>query len=148
MNSARHFGRHSSVAAMAALAITVAAWPAAAQQPPHPSIQFIAIGDHPPVPAGLQVVCVTVPDNGAPSATTCPVVKYKGITTWAYSYADNRTSMALVSYDSANNVVANVEKPGARYVFDALSSDYTKTVIFIGQAKNFVTATWDQLGPK
>jgi hypothetical protein len=148
MNSARHFRRHSIVAAIAALGMTVAAWPAAAQQPPRPSVQFIAVGDHPPVPAGLQLVCVTVPDNGAPSSKTCPVVTYKGITTWAYSYTDNRTSLALVSYDSSNNVVANVEKPGARYIFDAESSDYTQTVIFFGQAKNYVTATWADLGPK
>jgi hypothetical protein len=87
-------------------------------------------------------------DNGAPSSDTCPVVTYKDVTTWAFSYTDNRVSMALVSYDRNNNVIANVEKPGARYVFAAESSIYTETVLFFGQAGNHVTATWAELGPK
>jgi len=81
INSERHFRRHSIVAAIAALGMTVGAWPAAAQQQVRPTVQFIAVGDHPPVPAGLQLACVTAPDNGAPTAKTCPVVTYQGITT-------------------------------------------------------------------
>jgi hypothetical protein len=143
MNS--QFG-YSMIAALAALGMAVAIWPAAAQHAAHPKVQYIAKSDAPPPPAGLQLVCVSIPNNGAAPSTTCPVIQYQGITTWAFSYLDNRVSMALVSYDGSNNVIRNVEKPGARYVFDAESSDYTETVIFFGQAQNHVTATWAELG--
>lgn len=146
MNSRRYFRGHLIVAAIAALGMTVAAWPAAAQQV-HPRVEYVPATDSPPVPAGLKVTCLKVPSSGA-EATTCPVVKYQDITTWAYSYSDNRVSLALVSYDRSNNVIANVEKPGARYIYTAESSDYTKTVIFFGQASQFVTAGWAELGPR
>jgi hypothetical protein len=148
MYSARHFRRHSIVAAIAALGMIVVAWPATAQHAQHPQIVYIASADAPQPPAGLQLVCVSVPNDGAPTAKTCPVVQYQGITTWPFSYADNRTSLALVSYDSSGNVIGTIEKPGARYAFDAESSDYTQTVLFVGQSQKFVTATWAELGPK
>jgi hypothetical protein len=87
-------------------------------------------------------------DNGAAPSKTCPVVRYQGITTWAYSYIDNRYSMALVKYDGNNNVIGTIEKPGARYVFEALSSARTQTVLFVGQARQRVTATWAELAPQ
>jgi len=73
-------------------------------------------------------------------------VKYQGITTWAYSFIDNRVSMALVSYDAQNKVVGNVTKNGARYVWNITSSTYNKTVTFEGQAKQRVDAIWAELG--
>jgi hypothetical protein len=110
MNSARHFRRHSIVAAIAALGMTVAAWPAAAQHAQHPQVVYIASADSPPPPAGMQLVCVTASNDGAPTAKTCPVVQYQGVTTWPFSYADNRTSLALVSYDSSGKIIGTVEK--------------------------------------
>ena len=134
------------VAAVAALGAACAAGHAAAQEPVA-TVEFVPANSNPPVPAGLKVTCLANPDTTQPS-NTCPIVKYKGITTWAYSYIDNRVSLALVGYDSANKVVFNVEKPGVRYVFDALSSLHTKTVMFVGQAKNWITVPWSELGPK
>jgi hypothetical protein len=121
MKSSRQFRVHSIAAAIAALGVTMLAWPAAAQEV-YPVVSYILKTDAPPTPAGLQLVCVSVPNEGAPPSSTCPVVKYKDVTTWAFSYTDNRVSMALVSYDSNKNIIANVEKPGARYVFSAESS--------------------------
>ena len=148
MTSRRYFRACSTVAAVAALGVAIAAWPAAAQHAVHPQVVYIATGDAPQPPAGMQLVCVSVSNDGAPSSKTCPVVQYQGITTWPFSYADNRMSLALVSYNSAGSVVATVEKPGARYAFDAESSDYTETVVFVGQSLKYVTATWAELGPK
>jgi hypothetical protein len=148
MNSQRDFRRHSAVAAIAALGLTVAAWPAAAQHAQHPQVVYIASADSPPPPAGMQLVCVTASNDGAPTAKTCPVVQYQGVTTCPFRYADNRTSLALVSYDSAGKIIGTVEKPGARYAFDAESSDYTQTVLFVGQALKYVTATWAEIGPR
>jgi hypothetical protein len=143
----RHFRRHLTVAAIAALGLMAAA-PHAAAQAVFATVEYVPADSNPPVPAGLKVTCVKSSDSGAAPSDTCPVVKYQGITTWAYSYLDNRVSLALVSYDSSNTVIANVEKPGARYVFEAASSVQTDTVLFVGQARQYVTATWAELGPK
>jgi hypothetical protein len=134
------------VAAVAALGAACAAGQTAAQEPVA-MIEFVPANSNPPIPAGLKVTCLDNPNTTQPS-TTCPIVKYQGITTWAYSYIDNRVSLALVGYDSKNKVVFNVEKPGVRYVFDALSSLHTKTVMFVGQAQKWVSVPWSDLGPK
>jgi hypothetical protein len=145
MDSRRRFRTHLLAAAVAAFA-AVAAWPAAAQNVAR--VDYVPVASHPPIPAGLQQVCVKSSDNGAAPSKTCPVVRYQGITTWAYSYIDNRYSMALVKYDGNNNVIGTIEKPGARYVFEALSSARTQTVLFVGQARQRVTATWAELAPQ
>ncbi len=146
MNSRCLFRGHLILAAIAVMGMAVAPRHAAAQTP-YADVQYVPASSAPPLPPGLKVICLEDPDKLGSSAT-CPVVKYQGITTWAYSYIDNRVSLALVSYDKSDKVVANVEKPGVRYVFDALSSLHTKTVIFFGQSKQFTTATWTQLGPR
>jgi hypothetical protein len=145
MNSKRRFRNHLLAAAVAAFAMAVA-WPAAAQTVAR--VDYVPATSNPPVPPGLKVTCVRSSDNGAAPSKSCPIVKYLGVTTWAYSYLDNRVSLALVSYDAQNNVIGITEKPGARYVFEALSSERTKTVMFVGQARQSVTATWAELAPK
>jgi hypothetical protein len=110
------------------------------------TIDFVPATSHPPLPAGLQLACIREAGSGAPSSDTCPVVKYQGITTWAFSYADNRVSFALVSYDERGQVVRNVEKPGARYLFDAMSNEPSQTVMFVGQARRNVLVPWSELG--
>lgn len=133
--------------AVAAIGLLLVA-PAAAQvKKDVAKIAYVPANSNPPVPAGLKVTCVKGPDAATPSKT-CPVVKYQGITTWAYSFIDNRVSMALVSYDAQNKVVGNVTKDGARYVWNITSSTKNKTVTFEGQAKQRVDATWAELGKR
>jgi hypothetical protein len=146
MTSRRQIRTHLLAAAIAALGMTVAVWPAAAQNVAR--VSYVPASSHPAMPPGLQQVCVRASNNGAPPSKTCPIVKYQGITTWAYSYIDNRLSLALVSYDADNNVIRNTEVPGARYVFEALSSDRTQTVMFVGQAMQRVTVPWATVGPR
>lgn len=123
--------------------------PAAAQdnKPNVARVVFVPTNKPPPMPAGLQLACVSLPNAGAPTSETCPVVQYKGISTWAFSYQDNRTSLALVSYNADNKIVRNVEKPGARYIWDMLSRERTQTVLMVGQAENRITVNWSELGP-
>lgn len=129
-----------------ALTIGVAAFLAAPAEaaPTRPIIAFVPIGSNPPVPAGLKVACMPGP-NILTMSKTCPVVKYLGYTTWAYSFIDNRVSMALVTYDSQNNVVGNITKDGARYVWEAKVNPGEKTVTFSGQSNQTVSATYDEL---
>ena len=140
--------RTHAVALLSLMALgTIAGAPARAQDHMNEAIVvFLPAASHPSMPAGLQLVCMQTSGDGAPASTTCPVVQYQGFTTWAYSYADNRNSLALVSYDGQNNVVRNVEKGGARYLFEAASSLSNRTVTFVGQSKQWVTVPWSELG--
>lgn len=132
---------------LAALGLLLAP-PALAQSPKDVArITYVPANSNPPLPPGLKVVCVKIPDSGAARSSTCPVVTYRGIVTWAYSFLDNRPALALVSYDAQNKIVRNVSKNGLRYVFDATSSLHNKTVTFVGQAKNWTTVPWSELGP-
>ncbi|TCS15830.1 hypothetical protein [Caulobacter sp. BK020] len=136
-----------SVLAAAGVSVALgAAGGVQAQAVPHtPQIKYDPIAEAPAVPPGLQVVCVKVPDDGAEMSKTCPVIYYGGYKTWIYSFADNRTSFALVSYDSTGQVVQNITRDGARYVFDALSDDKGQKITIVGQAKNFVMINWSDL---
>ena len=132
-----------AVTATALLGGTSAA-PAPTQ--PKASIEYVPANSNPPIPAGLKVTCLQGP-NTLTSSTTCPVVRYMGNTTWAYSFIDNRVALALVTYDAQNNVVGNLTENGARYVWNATSSLPNKTVIFFGQANQYVTVPWSALVP-
>ena len=132
-----------TIAALSLLALP----PAQAQNQANVArIEYVPANSHPPLPAGLQLACIQIPGSGAPPSQSCPVVKYQGITTWPYSFSDNRPSLALVSYDAQNKVVRNAEKHGARYAFDATSSIPNKTVTFVGQGQQFITVPWSELG--
>ncbi|HEY4941335.1 MAG TPA: hypothetical protein VII56_07890 [Rhizomicrobium sp.] len=135
----------ASIAAACVVALCTA--PAlSASRPGAAEILYVPANSNPPVPAGLKVTCLKGPNVLVPSKT-CPVVKYLGNTTWAYSFIDNRVSMALVTYDAQNNVVGNITKDGARYVWNASSSRPDKTVTFSGQSRQAVSATWAELTP-
>jgi hypothetical protein len=109
-------------------------------------VVYVPANSSPPVPAGLKVTCMDSP-NTLQSAATCPVVKYQGMTTWAYSYIDNRVSFGLVTYDATNNVVRNIEKPGARYIWNMVSSEKTQQITLAGQANQTVEINWSDVGP-
>ena len=99
----------------------------------------------PPIPAGLKATCLANPATTA-SSRTCPVVKYQGLTTWAFSFEDNRIAMALVTYDADNKVVRNVERNGARYIVNAAVGVKSRTVTITGQDNRTITVPWSELG--
>jgi hypothetical protein len=119
--------------------------PAAAQPKDLAQIKYVPTSAHPAIPAGLKVTCMTGPNVLTPSKT-CPVVFYQGITTWAYSFIDNRVSLALVSYDARGKIVRNVTRDGARYVWVMESGIPSRLVTMFGQANQYIEAPWDQLG--
>lgn len=136
-----------ALAGVAALGLCAGA-PALAQDTKNfPIVEFVDASAQPPMPPGLQLACIREAGGGAPSSKSCPVVKYRGVTTWAFSYADNRVSFALVSFGANGQILRNVEKPGARYLFDAISNEPTQTVMFVGQGGQRVTVPWSELGP-
>jgi hypothetical protein len=136
----------SMLAAVGVAATLGAACVAQAQAVPHtPQIKYEPVAAHPPIPAGLNAACTKAPDDGYQASKTCPVIYYGANKTWIYSFNDNRTSFALVTYDPAGNVVQNVTRDGARYVFDALSDDKGQRITIVGQAKNYITVNWSDL---
>ena len=100
----------------------------------------------PTPPSGLKVTCLVDP-NSLQSAKTCPVVQYMGMTTWAYSYIDNRVSLALVTYDGSGKIVRNVEQTGVRYVWNMTSSLTNKNITIFGQSNAYVELPWANFGP-
>jgi tetratricopeptide (TPR) repeat protein len=114
----------------------------------NPALQIVNVpaNSSPPVPAGLKVTCMPDAKSLTP-LKTCPVIKYRGITTWVYSFVDNRVSFALVSYDAKHKIVRNVTKDGARYVWQITSDPSAETVTLSGQTNRSVTATWHDVGP-
>ena len=107
----------------------------------NPVVVAVAAGSSPPVPAGLKVTCMDGA-NVFTSNGTCPVVKYKGLTTWAFSFVDNRMSFALVTYDANNNVVQNQTMDGSRYVWQITVDEASRSATVWGQATTKVTAAW------
>lgn len=99
----------------------------------------------PNVPSDMNVTCANKPEFTA-LANKCPVIRYQGMTTWVFSYKDNRWSMALVTYDANNKIVRNVEHKGARYIVNAVSSPKTQMVTISGQDNKTVTVPWSELG--
>ena len=108
-----------------------------------PVVVAVTAGSSPPVPAGLKVTCMDGA-NVFTSNGTCPVVKYKGMTTWAYSFVDNRMSFALVTYDANNNVVQNSTVDGSRYVWQITVDEASRSATIWGQSTTKVTAPWAQ----
>ena len=93
-----------------------------------------------PVPeSGLKVTCMEGPNVLVPSQT-CPVIKYKGYTFWAYSFEDNRVAMALVRYGSDGKMQALQNLPGARYVWKITIDPKTKMATLWGQSNKTVSA--------
>jgi hypothetical protein len=109
-------------------------------------IDYVPRQPSPPnVPADMNVTCANTPEFTA-LARTCPVIRYQGMTTWVFSYKDNRWSMALVTYGPDNKIVRNVEHKGARYIVNAVSSPKTQMVTITGQGTKLVTVPWSELG--
>jgi hypothetical protein len=109
-----------------------------------PQISAVPSGSHPPIPAGMKVTCLVGPDS-LQSSPTCPVIQYHGYTTWIYSFIDNRVSYGVVSYDAQGNVVKNVTRDGARYVYKITSDPAGKTLGLWGQANAKVDIAWTDL---
>lgn len=129
------------LALISAAALTGAS---AAQAQSAPQVAVVPANSNPPVPTGLRVLCTPNPNTGAASAT-CPVIQYGGVTTWAYSFSDNRVSYGIVSYDASGKVLRNVEYPGARYVYNMTVDATAKTVSVWGQGNAKASVAWGDL---
>jgi hypothetical protein len=99
-----------------------------------------------PTPDGLKVTALAGPNTLQP-APACPVLGIGSFTLWPMSYIDNRVSFGMVMYDPQGKVVAQVEKPGARYIYKVTlnGSGESGSVTFSGQADQTVTMSLDEI---
>ena len=98
------------------------------------------------VPDGMKVTCLGGPNTLQP-APSCPALAVGGFTLWPMSYYDNRVSFGMVMYDPMWNILNQVEKRGARYIYKITlnGSGSTGTVTFSGQADQSVTMSLDEI---
>jgi hypothetical protein len=109
-----------------------------------PLVETVNVNTHPSIPEGLTGSFSPAPDRLDQSAT-CNVIKFNGLTYWAYSYRDNRVGMNIVAYDAANKVVKQWEKTGARYLWKITVDEAAQTVVFHGQSSQTITMKWSEL---
>jgi hypothetical protein len=91
----------------------------------------------------MNRLCVAGPTNF--TSVACPVLPCGQLTTWAFSYSDNRTSFGIVTYDPANVVVRQAERAGARYLWDITLDPGAQTASFHGQDSFRVTRPWSEM---
>jgi hypothetical protein len=123
------------------LAGSAAATAARAQHTPQ--IAIVPADSHPPIPSDMVLACWGGPET--PPSSTCPVIQYGDITTWAYRFLDNRVAYGLVSYDAKGSVVRNVTRNGARYVYKMTSDPAARTISIWGQGDGKVVVPWSDL---
>ena len=97
-----------------------------------------------PTPDGMKVASLAGPDILQP-APACPVLAIGSFTLWPMSYIDNRVSFGMVMYDPLWEIVQQVEKPGARYIYQITTDENAQTVSFVGQANQAVTMSLDEI---
>ena len=97
-----------------------------------------------PTPDGMKVTCLQGA-NVLQSAPSCPVLAVGGFTLWPFSYYDNRVSFGMVMYDPAWEIVNQVEKPGARYIYKITLNGSQNSVTFSGQSDQSVTMSLDEI---
>ncbi|WP_217994963.1 hypothetical protein [Methylogaea oryzae] len=114
-----------------------------------PVVASIPTQNSPAPPAGSKVACMTGPNSPSPDgiSQTCPVVQYKGLNFWPFSYVDNRGAINVVGYDAANKLVSQQELAGTRYIWKVTVDANAQTVTFFGQSNGTVTIPWSKLSP-
>ena len=109
-----------------------------------PKIIQVPIANRPPEPEGLTALCTSGPE-GDKQTTTCPVISYRNVNTWAFSFIDNRFSMGLTSYDSQGHELKSVTKEGSRYLYRIAVDPSAQTVTLWGQHDMKIVVPWSEL---
>lgn len=120
-----------------------------APDPTLPTICLLSDRLLPSTPSGLQLASMSGPNSPTPDGDSpvCPVVQWRGITYWPFSYVDNRYSMSIVGFDSTGRIVSQVEKTGARYIWKTTLDVAAKTVTFWGQGNAKIVMNVSELQP-
>jgi hypothetical protein len=103
-----------------------------------PVIRIVPTASHPPVPSDLKVTPMPGP-NELSLSPDCPVLAWGNYTYWAVDHMDNRDAMSILGFDAYNRLVKQIEKPGARYIWQMSLDQSNETLTCYGQANNKIT---------
>lgn len=98
------------------------------------------------IPDDLKVTCMNGESEPDFSNTqTCKVLTWKDYSFWALSFRDNRLSLAFLAVDQDGEIVARLDRDGARYLWKIDLDEEAKTATFIGQAAREIVVQWEEL---
>lgn len=110
-----------------------------------PRRELVAAATAPPAPAGNIALCYTGAD-GNTVATNCPVLKWNGITYWAFAYVDEgHNSLNLVAYDADEIELNTSERTGTRQLYDITINATDRTVTLLGKDSAPAVVPWSVL---
>jgi hypothetical protein len=105
-----------------------------------PVIRIVPTASHPPVPSDLKVSPMPGP-NELSLSPDCPVLAWGDYTYWALDHVDNRVAMSILGFDASNRIVKQIEKQGARYIWQMTLDQTNETLTCFGQADNTITVS-------
>jgi multidrug resistance efflux pump len=109
-----------------------------------PVIRIVPTASHPPVPSDLKVSPMPGP-NDLSLSPDCPVLAWGDYTYWAVDHADNRVAMRILGFDASNRIVKQLEKQGARYIWQMTLDQSNDTLTCYGQANNTITVALSEI---
>jgi hypothetical protein len=62
-------------------------------------------------------------------------------TYWAVDHVDNRVAMSILGFDTSDRIVKQIEKQGARYIWQMTLDQTNETLTCFGQANNTITVS-------
>lgn len=110
---------------------------------PVPEIVRIRVDARPKViPAGATIAC-----GITEASSLCPVIRYRGYTTWIYTstVTAQDPSFVITSYDAQGQIVRSTLLPGDRYLEDVAPNPAARTFTLRGQYRAGVALRWDSL---
>ena len=98
-----------------------------------PVVQSVPVNGHPPIPGGMKMDAFFSGSNLNVAPNTS-VLRWGTHTYWVADYVDNRLAMCVLAYDENNQLVKQIPKNGARYMWRMVYDPANQNVICTGQS--------------
>jgi hypothetical protein len=108
-----------------------------------PVVLNLAVANAPTPPAGRTVLCPE-DQNSTTNGTTCPVVRWNGVTYWAFNFNEN--SISIIGYNSNQQEVKTIaEKENIKNVWAIEVNANTETILYRGAGGTTISVPWSEL---
>lgn len=114
------------------------------EQADSPVLDRVTASCHPELPNEL-IEGFSTDAESLEFTDNCEVIHWNGYTYWAFSYLDNRESLAIVAFDADGQLVGKIEKQGAHYLWQISVDSIDNTITFYGQHNHSITVGWEEL---
>ena len=98
-----------------------------------PVVQSVPVNGHPPIPGDMKMDAFFSGSN-LNAAPNTSVLRWGTHTYWVADYVDNRMAMCVLAYDENNQLVKQIPKNGARYMWRMVYDPANQNVICTGQS--------------